>query len=346
MRTAQITGVGKLELRELELPPAGPGQVVLDVSGCGVCGSNLHDWHRPTGPSIVGAFGHEVTAKVSAVGSDVTGFVVDQPVTVDPSAIGGCQVCGACRDGAPWFCSNKQPVATYGFADQMLVPAHALYALPGSVDPNVAVLTEPVACGVHAIRHCWTARDDGRIDGVKVTVVGAGMLGLGAIMAARWLGAESVTAVARYPHQSAAAAMCGADEVLQSDEPDLQRVLRSRRPDIVVEAVGGDAPTMDLVTDVAAWRGEVVVLGSFTHPKEVDLGRLGRREVRLFIPVAYSSRDGLSDFDVALQLLEGKGALLADLVTHRFALDEIDEAFATASDKSSRAIRVVVGGSE
>ena len=197
-------------------------------------------------------------------------------------------------------------------------------------------MTEPVACGVHAIRHCWTARDDGRIDGVKVTVVGAGMLGLGAILAAKWLGADSVTAVARYPHQAATAEMCGADEVLQSDEPDLQRVLRSRRPDLVVEAVGGDAPTMDLVTDVAAWRGEVVVLGSFTHPKEVDLGRLGRREVRLFIPVAYSSRDGLADFDVALQLLEGKGAPLADLITHRFALDEIGEAFATASDKTSQ----------
>ena len=131
MRTAQITGAGTFELRELELPPAGPGQVVLDVTGCGVCGSNLHDWHRPTGPAIVGAFGHEITAKVSAVGSDVTGFVVNQPVTVDPSAIGGCQVCGACRDGAPWFCSNKQPVATYGFADQMLVPAHTLSRAPG-----------------------------------------------------------------------------------------------------------------------------------------------------------------------------------------------------------------------
>ena len=344
MRTAQITSAGTFELQELDLPSPGPSQVLLDVIGCGVCGSNLHDWQRPTGPSIVGAFGHEITAKVSALGSEVTGFVVDQPVTLDPSAMGGCQVCGACRDGAAWFCSNKQPVLTYGFADQMLVPAHSMYALAPSVDPAVAVLTEPIACGIHAIRHSWTARRDGRIDGVKVTVVGAGMLGLGAIMAARWLGADSVTAVARYAHQSAAAELCGADEVLQSDDPDLPRVLRSRRPELVVEAVGGDAETMDLVSGAAAWRGEVVVLGSFTHRKDIDLGRLGTREVRLFIPVAYSARDGVPDFDVALQLLAGKGAPLADLITHRYALDEIDEAFATASDKQSRAIRVVVGG--
>lgn len=344
MRAALITGPGTFELRDLDMPHPGPQQVLLDVVGCGVCGSNLHDWQRPSGSSLAGAIGHEIIATVSATGTDVTGFMDGQSVTLDPSAIGGCQVCGACRDGAAWFCSNKQPVLSYGFAEQMLVPAHAIYALPASIDPSLAVLTEPIACGVHAIRHSWTARLDGRIDGINVAVVGAGMLGLGAILAAKWLGAASVTAVARYAHQSAAATHCGADEVLDSDDPELPRVLRSRRPALVVEAVGGSAATMGLVTGAAAWRGEVVVLGSFTHPQELDLGRLGAREVRLFIPVSYSSRDGVEDFEVALQLLGNTSAPLADLITHRFPLDEIGEAFAAASDKSSRAIRVVVGG--
>ncbi len=346
MRVAHITGPETFELRELDLPAPGPQQVLVDVVGCGVCGSNLHDWHRPSGPSVAGAIGHEIVATVATIGTNVTGFAIGQPVTLDPSAIGGCQVCGACRDGAAWFCSSKQPVLTYGFAEQMLVPAHALYKLPPSIDPRVAVLAEPIACGVHAIRHSWTARRDGRIDGVPVAVVGAGMLGLGAIIAARSLGAESVTVVARYEHQSTAARSCGASEMLSSDDPDLSRLLRSRRPALVVEAVGGSASTMDLVTSAAAWRGEVVVLGSFTHPQNIDLGRLGAREVRLFVPVSYSARDGVEDFDVALQLLEAMGVSLVDFLTHRFSLDEIDQAFATANDKSSRAIRVVVGGAQ
>ena len=344
MRVAHITGPETFELRELELPAPGPQQVLLDIVGCGVCGSNLHDWHRPGGLSVAGAIGHEIVATVATIGTNVSGFAIGQPVTLDPSAIGGCQVCAACRDGAAWFCSNKQPVLTYGFAEQMLVPAHGLYKVPPSIDPRLGVLAEPIACGVHAIRHSWTARLDGRIDGVSMAVVGAGMLGLGAIMAARWLGAESVTAVARYEHQSAAARHCGATEVISSDAPDLSRLLRSRRPALVVEAVGGNASTMDLVTSAAAWRGEVVVLGSFTHPQNIDLGRLGAREVRLFVPVSYSARDGVQDFDVALQVLEAKGASLADLITHQFSLEEIDRAFATANDKSSRAIRVVVSG--
>ena len=345
MRAAFIKGVQRFEVRDVILPPPGPEQLLLDVIACGVCGTNLHDWYRGSvaGLETPGAVGHEILASVVVAGSEVSGFAAGDTVVINPSAIAACQVCTACRDGAAWFCSAKNKVASYGFAEQMLVPASTAYALPPELDGSVAVLAEPLACGVHAIRHSWTARGTGCIDGCDVVVIGAGMLGLAAALASRSLGASSVTIVARYQHQATAAEACGADVVLAADAADLRQVLRSLRPAIVVEAVGAGRDTIEIATECAAWRSEIIVLGVFEGPPQVDLGRLTDREVRLFMPISYASRDGVHDFDVALDILAKSGPRLVSLVTHRFPLDAIDEAFATAADKRSGAIRVVVG---
>src|SRR5512135_3375424 len=123
MRTAWLTGAERFEFRDLDLPPPGAGDVLLAVHGCAVCGSNLHDWHNPH-PAVLataGAIGHEISATVVEAGTDVHALHAGDLVAVDPSAANACGVCAACRDGAGWFCSNKQRIATYGFADHMLV---------------------------------------------------------------------------------------------------------------------------------------------------------------------------------------------------------------------------------
>jgi threonine dehydrogenase-like Zn-dependent dehydrogenase len=196
---------------------------------------------------------------------------------------------------------------------------------------------------VHAIRHCWTAGEAGRIDGKKVVVIGAGMLGLGAIMAARWLGAAHIVAVARHDHQARAAASSGADVVLSSDDEALAKTIRGLRPEIVVEAVGGEAATLLMAIETVAWRGEVVVLGSFTNPQPIDAARMVNRETRLMFAIAYSRRHGIDDYDIAIEMLASGRFPMESLVTHRYPLDAIDEAFRVASDKHSGAIRVAVG---
>jgi threonine dehydrogenase-like Zn-dependent dehydrogenase len=143
-------------------------------------------------------------------------------------------------------------------------------------------------------------------------------------------------------HQ-AKAATSGADVVLSSAADDLVKTLRGVRPEIVVEAVGGQAPTLNQAIDTVAWRGEVAVLGSFTGPQTIDAGRMVNRETRLMFAIAYSRRDGIDDYDIAIEMLASGQFPLDSLVTHQFPLESIDEAFRVASDKHSGAIRVVVG---
>lgn len=343
MRVAWLRGAGDMELGEVELPAPEGDELLLEVVACGICGSNLHDWHRPN-PAVTampGAFGHEISARVLEPGPTAT-LARGDVVVVDPSAIRACGTCEACLEGADWFCARKGTARAYGFADQVLVPERAVYRVPAGVDPVLAALAEPFAVGVHGLRHSWTAREHGRLDDRHVVVLGAGMVGLASVAAARWLGASGVTVVARHPHQAAAARALGADEVLGSDDEGLSSALRRRRAPLVVEAVGGSAGTLALAASVVAWRGEVVCLGAFDGPQALDVGSMMNREIRLYCAVAYAAREHTHDLQVALDLMAGAGVDLSSLVTHRFALADVAGAFATADDKRSGAIRVVV----
>ncbi len=336
VRAAQLVDARRLDLIDVDLPDPGDGEVVVQVAACGVCGSNLHDWADPASAlpaarEVPGALGHEVA-----------GFVDGELVVVNPVASAPCGRCVACGDGAHWFCRDARRLASYGFAEYMVVPRTAVTPIGTGVEPSVALLVEPVACSVHAIRHAWSADEAGRIDGRSVVVIGAGVLGLAAAAAAKALGATSVAVVARHPHQAHAAEAFGADAVLRDSADDLERQLRRLRPELVVEAVGGATSTMELAAAIVAPRGEVAVLGLFDRPQALDARGAVYRETRLFFPVCYADHSGVHDFAVAIDLLRCGSFPFADLVTHRLPLAEVGAAFETAADKSSGALRVVV----
>lgn len=331
MRAARLAGPQRLELVEVALPAPGPDEVVLEVEACGVCGSNLHEWRHPelsidpAGAGAPGAVGHEIAASVDG-----------DLVVVEPNLATACGNCGACADGAAWFCRTRRRLPAWGFAERMVVPSRAIFRVSAGLGPAVASLVEPLACGVHAVRHSWSAaRSGGRIDGLRVGVVGAGVTGLLAAAAARHLGAAAVAVVARHPHQAAAAAALGA-EVLDAEQ------LRRFRPSLVIEAVGGSADTLPLAIGAAASRGEVAVLGLFDEAQRVDARRAVYRELRLWFPATYAELDGVHDYAVALDLLARPDLPWESLVTHRYPLSEVAEAFTTAAAKREGVLRVVV----
>jgi threonine dehydrogenase-like Zn-dependent dehydrogenase len=171
------------------------------------------------------------------------------------------------------------------------------------------------------------------------------MLGLSAVVAARALGADFITVVAKHEHQQQAAMSVGADEIVDSTRSDLSSVLRKMRSPLVVEAVGGVADTLDLATDVVARRGEIVVVGAFTQPMPIKVGRMLNRDQRMFCAVSYAARDGVDDFDIAGRLVEERADCLAALASHTVPLENIEDGFRIATDKSSGAIRVLVTAS-
>ena len=343
MKAAVIDGVREIGLTDVELAPPAPGSddVLVRVSACGVCGSNVTNWRDPSfaidasGGRQPGAAGHEISGVVERTGDRVI---------IEPNRAGGCGTCAACTAGRAWFCRNRRTVPVWGFAEAMVVPSTALFPLPENVDPQTAVLIEPLSCTVHAIRHSWTATASaGRVDGRRVAILGAGLSGLLASAAARWLGADQVAVLARHQHQADWAARLGADVVVRdADDARARSELKAFRPDLVVEAVGGASETFGLAIDVVAAPGEVSVLGLYDKPQQLDVRRAAVRETRLFFPITYGELDGVHDYDVAIDLVANAGLPLEGLVTHRFALDDIAKAFETAADKSQGSLRVVV----
>jgi 2-desacetyl-2-hydroxyethyl bacteriochlorophyllide A dehydrogenase len=343
MKAAVIDGVRTIGLTDVELAPPAPGSDdrLVRISACGVCGSNVTNWRDPafaidaSGGRQPGAAGHEISGVVEATGARVI---------VEPNRAGGCGTCAACSAGRAWFCRNRRPVPVWGFAEAMVVPSAAVFDVPGSVDPLTAVLIEPLSCTVHAIRHSWTAATaGGRVDGRRVAVLGAGLSGLLASAAARWLGAEQVAVLARHDHQAEWAERLGADVVVRdADDAAARSELKGFRPDLVVEAVGGASDTFGFAVDVVAAPGEISVLGLYDKPQQLDVRRAAVRETRLFFPITYGELGGVHDFEIAIDLVANAGLPLDGLVTHRFTLDEIAQAFETAADKSQGSLRVVV----
>lgn len=348
MRAAVAAGARRLRLDEVDTPVPNEGEVAIAVAACGICGSNLHEWRHPErsiapgGIVVPGVAGHEVVGRVVEVGASVD-LAVDTRVAVEPNLAQACGTCEVCRTGNAWFCSGRTALPVWGFADRIVVRAGALFPVPDDVDDDVATLVEPLACAVHGLRGTERALSGhGGLGGATVAVVGAGVAGLLTLRAAGHLGAGRLVSVARYAHQAAAARRLGSDVVLDGRSERLLEDLRAERPDVVVEAVGGSGNTFDLAVRSVAPGGEVVVLGLFDGPRSLDPRRAVFRELRLSFPVTYGSRNGIHDFDHALRALVDGGEAVASLVSHRFALDDVEAAFARADDKGDDVLRVVV----
>jgi len=339
VRAAFAPAAGRLDLRDVAAPAPGPGEVLVRVRACGICGSDLH-WYAGAGAPPRVCPGHEIAGAVAALGAGVRGVRVDDAVAVEPAVV--CGVCVACRAGLRQRCPRLRILGMHrpgGLADFVLAPADALFALPGGLDWALAALTEPLAVCVHAVRRAAIE------PGQRVLILGAGAIGLLSVAAARAAGATEVWITARYLHQAALAQRLGATRVFAADaDGDAERAaLTAERPiDAVLETVGGAADTIaDGVRAVRAG-GTVVVLGVFSGAPTLPATTLLIKEVRLVGSMMYDRAGPQADFAAAIELLAAQADALSPLVTHRLGLDDVAQAFAAAADKGAGAVKVSV----
>jgi len=169
-------------------------------------------------------------------------------------------------------------------------------------------------------------------------VLGAGTIGLCAALVARDRAAE-VAIAARHPHQRAAADRLGVT-VLAEDEAMAWG--KEHRPEVVIESVGGRAETVRDAIRVVARGGRIILLGTFSEAKPVDLQRLMMKEVALVGSFCYGGGDREPEFTTAARLAGRWRDELRGLTTHQLALDAVADAFAIASDKTTGAIKVTL----
>jgi 2-desacetyl-2-hydroxyethyl bacteriochlorophyllide A dehydrogenase len=339
MRIAHVSGPRVIEIRTVPTPLLKDHDVLVRVGACGICGSDLH-FHAGTLPPPQGCPGHEIAGEVTDIGAAVTERRVGDRVAIEP--IIRCGRCRSCMTGSYQLCDRFRILGTTddgGFADFVRVPAYALFPLPPDMEYAIGALAEPLAVAVHGMRLGGVRMGD------RVAILGAGTIGLVAVVAAQAAGAADVVITARHPHQAAAARTLGASAIFAADDDGIDRLLQSTDAhpiDVVVETVGGEANTLTDALRAVRKGGRIVVLGLYTKPPLLDPLLLVLKEPRIIGSLTYGRNGPRADFEIAIDILARNASRLATLITHRFDLDAIDAAFATAADKATGAVKVSV----
>jgi 2-desacetyl-2-hydroxyethyl bacteriochlorophyllide A dehydrogenase len=309
VRAVRVSGPGTVEVREVE-PAPGDG-VRVKVVSAGICGSDLH----------LAAIGLPAVT----IGHEIAG-VLDDGTVVAVEPLAACGECDGCRAGHEQRCRQVLQriygvALDGGMADEILVAARCVVALPRAIEPTDASLVEPLAIAVHGFNRVGARPDE------RVLVVGGGSIGLAALAVARHRGISADLA-ARHGHQLAAGEALGAGTTPDADY------------DVVIDAAGTQSSIEAAIRRLRPG-GRMLVLGSWWSP--VQLGSaMAIKEITLFPSSMYGHDHGSREFVDAVDVLAARPDLAATLITHRFALDEAAEAFRVASDRAAGAIKVVV----
>ncbi|HUF54120.1 MAG TPA: alcohol dehydrogenase catalytic domain-containing protein [Dehalococcoidia bacterium] len=331
MRAAFCTGKETIEIKDTEQPSAAPAEVLVRVRQCGICGTDLHFYRAELPPNPM-SIGHEFSGEVLEVGEGVERFAVGDRVAVEP--IRSCQTCAFCRSGKYNLCPKRILIGAYfpgALADYIAVPEYTLYRLPENVDFELGALAEPLAVCVHGLHIVRLTA------GERVLVLGSGTIGLFSVLAAKHFGASEITATYRHEHQGEAALAMGASRIVKDTEVGS---VKRHDIDVVVETVGGSAPTLTEAMNSVRYGGRISVLGLFTQPQQVDALSLMRNEITMAGGITYCRPGQQSDFDVALGILSSDPERARRVITHRTSLDEAAKAFATAADKRQGSLKV------
>jgi len=333
MKAAVWNDKGSLDIVERAAGDPKPGQVRIRVSSVGICGTDLH-FYRGSFPSPSGLLpGHEIGGVIDAVGDGVA-LQSGAAVAVEPQLF--CGECYQCRTGNHNRCSKKVLLGVTGrggCAETATVPAYTLYPLPQGVPALAGSLVEPLAVCVHGTRL-------GRVEsGQRVAILGAGTIGLISIVTSRAAGASEIFITGRHPHQQQAARALGADAVF-ADVDSMLKTLGNTPVDCVIETVGGHSATLIEAGRVVRAGGIVLMLGVFDGETKIPGLDYSTKEVTLVGSNCYGRTGSQTDFSIAVDLLRREQGKLTSLVTHRFPLSQVNEAFRVAADKTSGSIKV------
>ena len=315
MQAAVLTGPGEIRIEEAPLPEPGPGELRVRLEGCGVCASNLTPWSGPewmTYPTEPGSLGHEGWGTIDAVGADVTGLEVGQRVAA---------------------------LSYKSFASHDIADAGAVVPLPSSLDGQ-PFPGEPLGCAMNIFR-----RADIR-PGQTVAIIGIGFLGALLTRLATDAGAR-VIAISRRAYSLDVARAFGAAELIPMTDHGaiverVKALTDGRFCERVIEAVGKQWP-LDLAGELTAERGKLIVAGYHQDgPRQVNMWLWNWRGIDVINaherhPAAYVQ--GIRD---AVEAVASGRLDPSPLYTHRFRLDELDQALNATRDRPDGFLKALV----
>jgi L-iditol 2-dehydrogenase len=274
-----------LAVTTLPVPVPASTDILVQVAACGICGSDVHGFDGTSGrriPPLV--MGHEAAGIVAAIGSEVSRFAVGDRVTFDSTVY--CGMCAFCRKGEINLCDDRQVVGVScgdysragAFAEYVAVPERIVYKLPDTLGFAEAAMLEAVSVALHAVA---VSKLEG---GETALVIGAGMIGLLTLQAARAAGCSRVFVADIDATRLKSAAELGADKTLLLSGAELTKEIlnltEGRGVDVVLEAVGRNE-TIATAIDSVRKGGTVTLIGNITPQVNLPLQKVVSRQIRL-----------------------------------------------------------------
>ncbi len=285
MKALLLSQYNQLAIAELPAPVPAAEEILVRVAACGICGSDVHGYDGTSGrriPPIV--MGHEAAGVVAAVGPGVSNFKPGDRVTFDSTVY--CGQCEFCRKGDINLCNNRQVIGVScgdfrragAFAEYVVVPQRISYHLPDALEFQEAAMLEAVSVALHAVR---VSEMKG---GETVLVIGAGMIGLLTLQAAKAAGAASVLVADIDQSRLLRAEKIGADTTLLLSGAELVKEIHRRTEgrgvDLVLEAVGRDETVAASIASVRKG-GTVTLIGNISPEIKIPLQVVVSRQIRL-----------------------------------------------------------------
>jgi L-iditol 2-dehydrogenase len=350
MKAAVLEAPGRMVVRDLPIPEPEPGWVRVRTKASGICGSDLHiytgahPWLQPGSPMakhVLGnVYGHEIAGVVDSLGEGVESRAVGDRVAVD--AIVPCRPCAYCRGGQYQVSPNLGHNGFQhqgGFAEYLLVPAENAVPLPDELSFEDGALLDVLVVGIHSVHRGGVSMAD------RTLVIGAGPIGLAAAVASVRAGARSTTVTARHDLHRRLAEAAGVQHVVDPSEDDpalIDRLTDGLGWDVIIEAVGYKADAMTRALALIRRQGRIVFTGVYEQPVTLEFGTLLMKEASIVASHAFGRWGITPEMDLAVDLMR-RGAFCAEtFVTHRYPLEEINEAFREKLDHPDRTFKVQI----
>lgn len=313
-----------LVIEEVPTPSPGAGELLIKTAACGVCHTDLHyiDHGVPTFKKPPLILGHEPSGTVAGLGESVTGFKKGDRVLLP--AVVTCGMCAACRTGRENICERMVMFGNNidgAYAEYLVAPAKDTFHLPDEIPlAEGSIIADAISTPFHAVKNRAEVKP-----GDTVVVIGCGGVGINVVQVASAVGG-SVIAVDISPEKLDWAKTLGADVCINPNDddkwPKAVRKMTGGGADIAIEAIGNPA-TIEAAFGTLRTGGRLVVLG-YTHKDiSINAGKIMYREMEIVGSLGCRP----TDYPKLIELCRMGKIKVKELVTARFALDQINDAF-------------------
>ncbi|MEC3980235.1 NAD(P)-dependent alcohol dehydrogenase [Amycolatopsis sp. H20-H5] len=330
MKVSVLNGVRDVTLERRPVPVPGPREVLVKVAAVGTCGSDVHYYeHGRIGDHVVRAplvLGHEPGGVVVAAGARATRHEVGTRVALEPGV--PCSACAQCKAGRYNLCPDMRffgtPPFDGAFCEYVVLREDFAHPIPDRLSDEAAGLLEPLSVGV------WASRKARVGPGSRVLITGAGPIGLVATQAARAFGAAEIVVTDVNRKRLHVAEELGAHGIHADDLAD-----SDFEPDVLLECSGNGRATAQGIRKVGR-AGRVVLVGMGGDELALPLSHLQNFELELTGTFRYANT-----WPTAISLATSGEIDLDRLVTHRFGLDDVEQAL-TIGARDDSVIKAVV----